>query len=390
MLNKGRLFIPVLLIIILSGCWDNVEIDERAFITGIGFDKYQQKNEKEQSVEGKAVETSREKRYVMTISYPNVSLIAGKEEGDPAFSHSTVCSSPSDGKQQINMRNNKNFYINHTKVIIVGEELAKDKEYMGEVLDVIDRSVYFNRKIHFLVSRGCEAKEIIATDSGKNMDIGLFIEELMEKERISPRRAMTTFDQVMTDLLETNSVMVPAIEKSGEEIKLEGGAILKNNSLVGWLNGMETRAVNMLLDRISVADYTVEMEDGHIVIEQMNSKTKERMYKNKEGNLTVEFKIRMEGIMLQHYFHLPDKPMDAKYIEKLNEDVNKAIKEDLVKTFEKIQKEYKADIFDLSEYLRKHEPDIWNEVKENWDEIYPEIKLDIILDMNIRRIGIEG
>ncbi|RKD22032.1 germination protein, Ger(x)C family [Caminicella sporogenes DSM 14501] len=384
--RKKRIFIVVFIVVfLLTGCWDAIEIDERAFITAIGWDKY--KGDKEEQDKGyKSVKN----RYVMTVTYPNVSVIAGKGEGDPSYIISTICSTPSDGKQQANIRNNKNFYINHAKVVLVGKELAEDEKLMREIIDVFQRSVYINRKIYFCYTPG-KAKDILMMDTKKNMDIGLFIEELMEKEMISSRRARADFNKMVIDLKESNAAMIPQIIASkGGELKVLGTAVLKGNKVVGTLNGIETRDILILKGRAKVVDYDIKVGDLVIIIEQMSINSKMKVHENSEGKIIINFDIRAEGIVLQHDFKYAGRLMDAHYIEKINKEAEKQIVEELKRTFKRVQKEYKVDLFKAGEYLRKHEPKTWDKVKDNWEEVYANAQVNINFDMNIRRIGIEG
>lgn len=372
--------------IILIGCWDNVEIDERAFITGLGFDKYE---ENDDNKEGKDNETKDLKRYIMTVTYPNVGVIAQKEEGDPSFTLSTTASSPSDAKQEINIRNNKNFYLNHCKVIILGQEFAKTKELMKEILDMVERSVYINRKVHLFITDG-KAEKIITTDSGRNMDTALYIEELMEKENQSPRIPETSFDYIIINLNESGAALVPKIIYDEGKIRAGGAAVVKDYELVGWLDDKDTRAVNLLRGGIRKADYTTKVEDIYVVVEQMSAKSKLKVYEDKERDIVVDYDIRLEGVIIQNYSQITKNTFDTNHIAKVNSEIEKKIKEEATQVFEKLQKEYRVDVFKIGEYLRRHEPQVWARVKDNWEEVFQEAKLNIDIDMNVRRLGIKS
>ncbi len=370
---------------LLVGCWDNVEIDERAFITGIGFDKYIPQDD-EDLKKSKLKSDKTLDKYLLTVTYPNVSVIAKKEEGDPSYNISTVCASPSDGKQQINLRNNKNFYLNHSKVIILGLELAKDEKMMREVMDLIERSLYIPRKVHLYITRE-KAKDILTTDSGRNMDTALYIEELTEKEMTSPRRPITSFDSVSINLKENNAAIAPLISKSDKEVYTGGAAILKNYTVVGWLDELETRAVNILDNNIQKSDFTIIADDLYVVVEQMSSKSKMDIEMDKNNRLNITFEIRLEGTILQHYWDTPEIPFENQYIQSINKRTEQKIKQELSDTFTKIQKEFKADVLNVNEYLRKFKPDLWEKIKDDWEEVYPEAKVNFDIDMHIRRVG---
>jgi len=386
--KKIYIFILIIPMLLLSGCWDKVEIDERAFITGVGFDKYEGENheraeESEKETEGKSID-----RYIRTITYPNVAVIAGKEQGKASYVYSSTSISWADAKQQTLLRHNKNYFFAQVKVAIFGEKLVRDEQLFREILDSFQRDVSLNRKLYFLVTPD-KAQDILMMDIGKNMDIGLFIEELMDKEVKSPRRAQSDLGTIVIDLNESNAALAPRVIKSKNELKISGSAVLKDNKMVGMLGELETRDASILKGLAKTADYTIKVEDKFIVVSQTDSKSKMRAFEDKEGRINVHFNIRAEGDIGQHYFQTPKEPADTEYIDKVNKKVNELISKELEGVFRKIQKDFKADIFKVGEYLRKFQPDTWDKVKDNWDEIYPKAKVKVSFEMNIRRVGIE-
>ena len=39
-------------------------------------------------------------------------------------------------------------------------------------------------------------------------------------------------------------------------------------------------------------------------------------------------------------------------------------------------------------YLDKYHHKLWEEIEDDWDKIYPEIEIDVVVDVKIRRRGI--
>lgn len=390
MFHKKILFsLTIILVLLLCGCWDRVEIDERAFITAIGFDKYEGKNE--DKGEGLEKETEEEpiNRYVRTVSYPNVAIIAGKGEGKASFVYSTTCISWADGRQQIALKNNKNYYTNHLKTMIFGEKLAKDDRLFRELFDTFQRSSFLNRKLHLFITPD-KAQDILMTETNKNMDIGLFIEELMAKEIKPTRIAKSDLGTIVIDLYESDAALVPRIVKTKDGIKVSGSGVLKDEKMVGMLGELETRDALVLKGETKAADYTIKVDDVFVIISQSDLKSKMKAYEDKDGKINVHFKISAEGDLTQHLFKTPDVPFDSKYLNKVNKKANELISKELENLFKKVQKDFEADIFKVGENLRKFEPDTWEKVKNNWDEIYPKAKVKVDFEMNIRRVGIQG
>lgn len=390
-MGRKKILLVILLIFILmtvSGCWDKVEIDERAFITAVGYDKYEGDTPKDAEDIEKETEQKPLNRYVRTVTYPNVSLIAGKGEGDPFFVYSTTAISWADGRQQIALRDNKNYYAYHLKAMIFNEDVAKDERLFREMFDTFQRSVFLNRKLYFFITPN-KAQNILMTDTGKNMDVGLYIEELMDKEIAPTRMAKSDLGTIVIDLKESNAALAPRIIKSKDQLKVSGAAVLKDNKFIGVLGELETRDALILKGEIQMADYTIKVEDKFIVIGQTGLKTKMKAYEDKDEKLMVHFTISAEGDIVQHYFQTQNEPYNPKYIEKVNKKASELISNDLQKLFKKVQKDFGADIFKVGEYLRKFEPDTWEKVKDDWEEIYPKVDVKVDFQMNIRRAGIE-
>jgi hypothetical protein len=54
----------------------------------------------------------------------------------------------------------------------------------------------------------------------------------------------------------------------------------------------------------------------------------------------------------------------------------------------KIQKEFETDIIGIDRYLRQRHPDLWKTVEKDWQEIFPNIDIDVSTNVKIRRVGL--
>ena len=132
-------------------------------------------------------------------------------------------------------------------------------------------------KLYFFVTPN-KAQDILMTDTGKNMDVGLYIEELMDKEIAPTRMSKSDLGSIIIDLNESNAALAPRIVKSNDELKVSGSAVLKDNKFIGVLGELETRDVLILKGETQSADYTIKVEDNFIVIGQTDLKSKMKDY----------------------------------------------------------------------------------------------------------------
>lgn len=53
-----------------------------------------------------------------------------------------------------------------------------------------------------------------------------------------------------------------------------------------------------------------------------------------------------------------------------------------------LQNNFQVDPIGLREYLEERKPSLWNEVKDNWDEVYKDADINVNINFKVRRIGI--
>ena len=374
---------------LLTACWDKIEIEKRAFIISMGIDKFDPDEVEKKPVESgetKQVTDSPHNRYVITYVYPNTAILAGKGEGEPNFKLTTVGENLFGVQRAIGTRLAGDLDFSHTKIIILGEKLAEDPKLMREVLDSIERDPDMGRKIHLMVSPGT-AKELMGTNPLENPALGLFIRDIMEKQDRPARIADADISYILRSLHESKVAIAPRILHSEDEIKVAGAAVLKDYRKIGWLGEKEVRTVMFMMDKIDSVALSVEMDDLIIPVGIANTSTDMKV-EERDGEIWVVFDIEMEGQIEQHFFAIEGQTYNNEYIQRLEKALSDSLCEQVCDVFEKLQKEFGADIFQVNEYLRRNKPDLWEVVKEDWEENFKKVKVDVKTDTKIRRIGV--
>ncbi|MBB6215574.1 Ger(x)C family germination protein [Anaerosolibacter carboniphilus] len=372
----------------LTGCWDKIEIEQRAFVTSMGIDKFDPKEaEKKGGVkEGQAPEDIPRNRYIVTYRYPNTGLIAGKGEGKPGYQLSSVGRTLTDVNSEVSTKLGANLFFGHLKLVVIGEDLAEDEELMREVLDYIERNAMIGRKINYMITPG-KAKEFLEVEVPQEPAIGLHVRDILEQSMITSQIADADLGYILRALHESKAAIAPKISASKEELKVAGAAVLKDYKKVGWLGDMETGAVMFMLGKIKTTEITVTVDKLFIPVTIYNSRTDVRV-EERDGQIYAVFDIENEGELSQHLFEVRGSTYEDAYLQKVAKAVSEKIKRQVENTFIKTQKEYGADVVQINEQLRKHKPDLWEKVRDDWEKIFPQIKVDVNVETKIRRIGV--
>lgn len=79
--------------------------------------------------------------------------------------------------------------------------------------------------------------------------------------------------------------------------------------------------------------------------------------------------------------------MDPEITKKLENQMEKEIDERIHSALEYIQKDLQSDIFGFDKVFRRHYPDEWEKVKDNWPEKFAEIEVEVQSSVDIDRPG---
>ncbi len=410
---KGIISCILIVIIMLSaaGCWDMVEIDEKAFVLAMALDKfnYQEVLEKEEEGENKEQEApeegkassdgksnigypndSRYQRMILTIVYPNVGLLTGKGGLIPEEMKIPLSTTGPNIEELVTMlstRLSKTLSFEHTKVVLVGEELARDKQLFREVLDQLERDRDITRVVDFAIVEG-KAQDVLFVKPKVEPIIGTHIEKVFEGRRETGRFLGRNLGEIILYLHSTGNALVPRVVLGKEEIKIAGSCVVKDYRMVGFLGELETRAVQLMDNMLQGGVYTVFIDEAAVPFAVTFADRKFSITADREGNIYLDINIKVEGDIEGNIFGPIGTVMDDKFIKKVEKELEKKIIGECSGVMDKMQHQFGVDLWGLDDYMHKFHHDLWEQIKDRWDQVYPEIKVNIIPDVSVRRIGI--
>jgi spore germination protein KC len=74
-------------------------------------------------------------------------------------------------------------------------------------------------------------------------------------------------------------------------------------------------------------------------------------------------------------------------IKKVEEAIEKSIKEEVENSLKTLQEKYQADVVGIGKELERQKPKEWEKVKDHWEEVFETLPISIDVQINIRRIG---
>ncbi len=377
---SGFVILMVFLSTTVTGCWSRNEIEDLGIVSAAALD---------------AAPNDKVQLSLMILQPP---ALAGGQAGgggggaeEPAIIISAEGNNVAEATRNIATMLPRKIFWSHNRLILIGGDLAK------RGLHDMD---YFSRE------RQTRLTSWVMVSSGKAADL-LKVKTYMEKtaaESLSQlnRSRVSLPIQVYEFLsaLSTEGVglVVPRVDKTPsleagkgkeEALKLTGTAIFKENRLAGWANMNETRGLLWLRGEMAGGVITINdpiHAEGYISVKIRDASRKVAVISVDEGlgiRVKITTDVDVEEVQQKSQFGNPQ------YIKAIEEAVAKEISDRCNKSLA-LAKELRVDAFSFGAEIRGNVPDYWEQVHDEWDDIFPEIPVVIEVEVNIRRMGLRN
>lgn len=371
---RKRLFIILLVsLIFVSGCWDKEEIDERIFVTDIGVDINEEYN-------GDGID-----KLAVTYQYPNINALGKNASEDES---TFLLSGPSSSIFQAGreFRNKVQFplYYKHVKILIIGDEVTHDGKLVKQILDELNRDTKINKKAKILVAQG-KAQDILNVNFTKDQQTNGIIYSMLRNDEGSGSYTAKSLIDIISDFDVSNISITPRIKLEDDGFKISGACIMKDYEHLAWIDGEQNRAINLINNEISRETIDVVYDENLIVYAVRGSDSNKEV--NIQDGIEVDIDIELEGYLQGYTVSTGKTTYDNEILLNMEKTLNKKIENEVEKTIQDLQ-DIGADVIGVGEHLSKFNPKEWENIKDDWDEVFSEVEFDITVNSKIRRTGL--
>lgn len=354
----------------LTGCWDRVEINDLGLVLATGLD------------------LTEDGEFELSVQLAIPKAMGGGQGGSggqaaggkPVTVEKATGKTIFDAMSVLQERYSRRIFWGHNRVIIIGEKLAK--EGIQRHLDFFARHPDARlRSFTFVTEKATDVLKIIPDIDNSSAEVA--------KELGNFKIGMSVTVKDLLEMLrgETGAAALPWIETKGKNsLQLNGTAVFKKDKMVGRINDRVTRGLLWIRDEIHLSTVTIEPEDSkeEISFNLIRSNTK-LIPKIENGKWKMTIKIMTEDDAVENETNL--NLMNPKVVNKLEKELVQAIDQRVRLALEQVQTDMEADIFGFAEVFHRKYPDQWSKVKNQWDERFPEVEVEIITKAYIRRPG---
>ena len=376
----------ILSALMLTGCWDRVEIDRRAFVSTVGIDVGSDIDKKDIFNNDNNIEDYRDLNIVkITYGFPDLRHMDTQKGTTEGLSLTVEGYSPIDAYFKAASKSSRSLHFGHSKLLLLSNKIFDYPDLEKEVMDYIEREPNLNRSIVMAIVNG-DTSDYLKVKPMMEDSIDSYITNLLGNSSINGIISPITLTKYI-DMVKSKSVsMLPVFNLKGkDDIVLQGVAIIEDNMIKNYLDNDQMENIQILRSDIGSAKKVVT-SGGHPVdyyIENVDTNLDIKYIDNK---LHLNYTILAEGDLAGYYTDAED--LTDKDIKALENQFNKQMEKELLEIAYTTKNDMKLDVLGIQDKIKKYHTSLWNDIKDNWDKEFLNAEISIDVNNQIRTVGI--
>ncbi|CAM4346794.1 spore gernimation protein GerLC [Bacillus manliponensis] len=368
----------VVCFVYVSGCAEQVEIEERGFVVGVAFDLAKEKDS----------------NPVMKGTYQMVLPRKLTPEGAQAGGENYInVSAKADGVfaqlRIIAKKVSRILFFPHIQVLMFSEDLLRKPYVLENTLDVFFRDHEMRRNILIFVTKD-KAEKVLGQNAEPENLPSKYIDMIAEHAKKNAQMIEAIrIGELQEKINARRSFVLPILSLTKQSINMEGAALFrgKDGKMVGKLSGDKTLGLNYIIGEEIGGFFTIRKDNKLVTYEVQKIRRKIDVVVEEPKKPKFIVDITLDGTLAELHFSGHGKVMEGEALKKyIANEMEKKIKS----TIKIVQKKYKVDVLELGrEYTRKDYKK-WKKVEKDWDQganYFSQCDIDVHVHPNIEHSG---
>lgn len=370
-------------IFLFTGCYNYRELNDLAIISAVGIDKNGD-------------------QYEMAIQFLNTQKDGSdtnNASNEPKFTvYTTTGKTIHECFRNIILVSPKRLYANHTQLLVIGEDLAR--EGIADTIDLLFRDSESRKQFLVVISKNSSSKEILETLTPiKSLNAEKIVDSIIDESNYYGISKKVTFEELINTYIDDNEeISLPSIEIIGNPIEGESEtnleesspdtiltlaplAIFKGDKMIDFLAKDESIAVHFVNNNIKNTIINYECADKkYLSIELIDSKTKREIdTDNNEIKITIASNANITEVNCDIDLEKAD------IIAGIEKGIEEEMDNNIINAINNIIKKYNSDIFFFKDSYYKKNPKKFKEI--NNDNFLNIIKIDVKTNITLLEKG---
>lgn len=373
----------ILLLPLLSGCYNYRELNELGITTAVSID-YKDNN-----------------FYVIAeVINPIKQQDASSSNNSPFVNYNSSSSSLQDAFRKVVLESPRQLYAAQLEIIVLSEEVVNN--HLEEVLEYFARDPESRTEIKIIVAKTEDSTKAITLQTLlTSLSSSNIIKSLDLQSKVLGMAYPVTLNELLNMYIDPYlEVVLPSMTlygnyEIGDEkenittsspkaiVKIDGSTITKDNKILGYLDLEESKILNLINGKLKETIIKMNYYDGYIIFEPNRIKVSREL--DIKNNI---IKIDISGYSKTKEIQSNIDLKDPKEVEKLNKALNMELEKKITDTFNSIREKYDTDVFGFQELYYRTNYKYFKENCTNWyEDIYPKIKLEVKANVRLYEKG---
>ena len=378
-----RIKFLILLLPLLSGCYNYRELNELGITTAVSID-YKDNN-----------------FYVIAeVINPIKQQDASSSNNSPFVNYNSSSSSLQDAFRKVVLESPRQLYAAQLEIIVLSEEVVNN--HLEEVLEYFARDPESRTEIKIIVAKTEDSTKAITLQTLlTSLSSSNIINSLDLQSKVLGMSYPVTLNELLNMYIDPYlEVVLPSMTlygnyEIGDEkenittsspkaiVKIDGSTITKDNKILGYLDLEESKILNLINGKLKETIIKMNYYDSYIIFEPNRIKVSREL--DIKNNI---IKINISGYSKTKEIQSNINVKDPKEVEKLNKALNMELEKKITDTFNSIREKYGTDVFGFQELYYRTNYKYFKENCTNWyEDIYPKIKLEVKANVRLYEKG---
>ncbi|MCT1398770.1 spore gernimation protein GerC [Paenibacillus sp. LC231] len=371
---KRILMLLSMLSLLLSGCWDNKEVQDINYITALGIDY-------------------KDNKYIIYVQMLDFATIAKQEsskptEKAPIWVGRGTGTTLTEALIDLYTSSQQRVSWGHVTALVLTESVLQPKQ-LSQVFDLTNRSQEI-RYTKWLYGTKDKMEDLFTVSPFFQLSPlhSLLHEPRESYVQFSFIRPIQFVNFIRLYREKAATVMLPSLHISTQNwsenlkqhpiLEVNGGFLIKNKELMGWLKRSDLLGTRWLASANTHAAVIVKADGeaiGSIRLENPHSSIE---VIRKPNNASYRIKLNVTGTVQTMY-----KKVGINEMKRLTEET---LRKEMHNTFHKAAL-IQADPYELCLQLYRTDPKLWKKLVDQKKEINDETPLELEVDVNLRYWG---
>lgn len=268
-------------------------------------------------------------------------------------------------------------FYGYVDQLLLGETVARTS--VRPALDYFARDVEVGLGTQLWLVQGANARQ--AVESGGERGVDDRLSTLQADGKLGVALISRTAGEVYTDLTERGAAFVPAlvVDEDGSMLYESGYGVLKEDRLVGFLEGEMARGLEILDGRASAEVLTADLNGNQVSMRITSVYVKPAL--EFRGSLPERLKIscRVEAVLTEY-----QEALEAEELDQAQEILKQQIQKRLEQVLSLLQ-QWQTDCIGLGLRASAAHPVRWRQIQGEWPDCFEGIETEIDLQAVVHK-----